>query len=166
MLTEVQIPGFLGLAEITIPTTVFTTSAVLPGAPQIQVPQGIFDIIQSIGATISSVDAYFTALLEAGVIAMDDIRMLMENFGNVVDFQNAKVEADVNVTNTTSVTVAQTATVSAVSGAGTIAIAATDSTLVRDTLQTEIDAFLPKLQTALSCSRPSIPTRWSTARPR
>ena len=176
MLTEVPIPNFLGLAEITIPTSIFTP---IPTAGFITLPQTMIDAILYPNHTrdangvwtedatgnvvaaptprpsITSFDAAFTAALESGQIAMDDIRMLMsQNIrrscrrcpSTVVDF-NSEVAADVNVTNVTNVSISTDARISAVTGSGAITIAADDRTLIRDTIQTEIDSIKPKLST-------------------
>ena len=101
MLTEVPIPNFLGLAEINIPTSIFTP---IPTAGFITLPQTMIDAILYPNHTrdangvwtedatgnvvaaptprpsITSFDAAFTAALESGQIAMDDIRMLMSQY--------------------------------------------------------------------------------------
>ncbi|NGP18571.1 LEPR-XLL domain-containing protein [Devosia chinhatensis] len=173
-LTEVPIPNLLGLAEITIPTSIFSPT---PALGKIVLPQSVINsllypnhyqdddgnwrrdsddvIVTELpppAPSFNTFDAAFADIVESGQVTMDEIKQIIElrknelktAWGNLFDF-DADVEADVNVTNTTTVAVSKDARISG--SAGAIDIAADDTTFVRDVLQTEVDSVKPKLAT-------------------
>ncbi|WP_395446238.1 LEPR-XLL domain-containing protein (plasmid) [Aminobacter sp. UC22_36] len=137
LLTEVPLPNFLGLGEITLPTDAL--NGILPASLINEVfPDGI----------INTGSEAFTNLIAVGQLSMDKLR---EVAANIADFSNAQVESDVTVTNKTAVTVDAAAQITqaggAVGGSSEVAISASDESLVRVKIQTEKDALIPALAT-------------------